>query len=713
MTDEVITFNKKLEELRENGEADIRIDLLVNSLNIETKFRRLCQSETINKDYGELFCNLDYLDCVGLDVGITMKPFNQYIEPFDGRRVNDFLGWMKDCAKVLGKTRSTQWGSVSSILFAIYAKKAILEFKPKELPGILDYSMRCAMENENYLLPFEIVRTNVFNHVIQLQRIFKDTKGVSPLIIDTILQTSRQMILREFPNLKNNAIVLSFCWECGQGILNRMVMIMSYKGSIEITDRIPNEIMGFKLVLYNLAHLSDEAENVFKSIPVSKKTPLPTVTESEKLCISLFCFHKGYIPFGEERFPKQLGEFEVDVQEGYSVLGSGASLEIGGYICRAGCGSIGGFVDLPNNKTGLITCAHVIFSSKELEELESNGIPPGIEVKAFDRTAHTYKVCGTCVAAEFPKCFQQATSPQPNVDAALIKLDPVIDTFRLRTVSSDQLYSTGFDPDNPPVFSGEVVPLSDPDPMHRICQRIPDKLDSVVKYGVETGLTIGDLYHSGVHVRLISDTLKLPDSSRSAIMCDQIEIQNFPQGQFFECGDSGSFVFCINPDKILSCLGMAVGLSLPQKTCLVTPIDRILRSVCPPGSCLKPCSSLFDQNRTNTPPQATLDMILAAIGNFQTSLQSVETNFQASLQTVERNVERNFQTSLQNVETNFQASLQNAERNLQASLQSTETNFQASLQNVQTEVRTLQSQVQQTEYSKTRTSSDQSNANQN
>ncbi|XP_056007396.1 uncharacterized protein LOC125665437 isoform X2 [Ostrea edulis] len=735
MTEEMIKFGKKVEELREIGEVDIRIDSLVNSLNIETKSCKFWRRENIKKDYGELICNLDYLDCAGLDVGITMKPFNQYIEPFDGRRVNDFQEWMKDCTKVLNKTRSTQLGSVSSILFAIYAKEAILEFKPTELPGIIDYSIRCAIESNYYLLAFAIVRTYIFDHVIQLQRIFEGTKGISPLIIDIIIQTSRNMILRKFPNLQNKAIVLSFCWECGQGILTRMVMIMSYKGSIEITDKIPDEVMGFKLVLYNLAHLSDEAAQVFKSIPVSKKTPLPTVTESEarelfrkhsnltmisaspyksvgyskgkhrvveKLCISLFCLHKGYIPYGEEQFPKKIRDVEVDVQEGYCYFGAGRSLELGGHIKRLMNGSIGGFVDLPNSKVGLITCAHVVFSSEQLMMLR-NGQRPStdIEVEAFDKGSHSYKVCGKCIHADFPHVYKignphlfTSASKDPNVDVALIEVHEDINTFEFRTVPSEQLQSAGFDPTNPPVFSGEVASLPDPDPVHKVSGQIPNKLDSVVKYGAVTGFTIGNLYHSHAHVRFVQESLKLPGDLHCAVMCDQIEIQNLPHGQFFVCGDSGSFVFCINPDKTLSCLGMAVGVST-RESCLVTPIDRILdnlRSVCPSPR-LKPCSSLIQQTRTNAPPQATLDRILAAIGNFQTSLQNVETNFQTSLQNVERNVE------------SVQASLQNVERNV--------ANFQASLQNVQTEVQTLQSHVKQTEDSKTQSLSNQSSANQN
>jgi hypothetical protein len=223
-----------------------------------------------------------------------------------------------------------------------------------------------------------------------------------------------------------------------------------------------------------------------------------------------------------------------------------------------------------------------------------------------------------------------------------------------------------------------------------------------VKYGVTTGLTIGNLYHSGVHVRFIDHDMKLPDSSRSAIMCDQIEIQNFPQGQFFECGDSGSFVFCINPDKTLSCLGMAVGFTLPHKTCLVTPIGRILNSLCP-GARLRPCGS--SATSAQHPSSTAIQQQAAGDGAVsQQTLQSMlgdmmmnmQLYFQTSLQDVQRNMETNFQTSLHNVERNVE-SVQSSVQNVNRNLQRVETNFQSSIQRLQTEVQTLQNPIRQTE----------------
>ncbi|XP_056007405.1 uncharacterized protein LOC125666233 [Ostrea edulis] len=456
----------------------------------------------------------------------------------------------------------------------------------------------------------------------------------------------------------------------------------------------------------------------------------------EKLCISLFCLHKGYIPYGEEQFPKKIRDVEVDVQEGYCYFGAGRSLELGGHIKRLGSGSIGGFVDLPNNNVGLITCAHVVFSPEELLNRQITDTSQ-IEVEAFDKRHHSYIACGKCERAKFPQCYligQPVLKPDSNVDAALIELDKDIDTFEFRAVTSEQLQSAGFDPNNPPVFSGEVVSLPDPVPVNKRIELIPNnsdivvkyvtvdgttigqdyvsnptsgevaslhdsdpvfyvsekssnESDSVVKYGAVTGFTIGNLYSNRVHARFVQESLNLPGNLHYAVMCDQIEIQNLPQGQFFKVGDSGSFVFCINPDKTLSCLGMAVGLST-RNSCLVTPIGRILENICPRAR-LKPCGSsgTSSQHPSNT------------------NIQQQSTDTASSHATLHSILGEMMMTMQRNIETSFQTSLQNVERNVAS--------VQASLQNVQTEVRTLQSQVQQIKDSKIQSSSNQSSANQN
>ncbi|XP_062610410.1 uncharacterized protein LOC134272176 [Saccostrea cucullata] len=429
--------------------------------------------------------------------------------------------------------------------------------------------------------------------------------------MDTLLQAAKCMILSICPRLRQNAISLSFCHECSQE--RPLVMMMSYKGVIEMKDGIPKKAMGINLVLYNYTHPSSEACNVFNSFMASSfAINLPVITEKEakklfkkhsnltlisassfkstgfskgkhrvveKPCISLLCLHKGFIPLGEEEFPKQINGFDVDVQEGYCSFGTGRSIDFGGHIRRArgintpGNGSIGGFVDLSDGLVGLITCAHVVFSSDELlipnSEMHNFVLGKGtdLNVEFFDKNQHNFQVCGTIVN----KCFP-LSSKNNSVDAALIKLDPTVNEFEFPV--TDQLYSAGFDPNKSPIFTGEVVNVPDPDPVFKVISKITDKSDSVVKYGSKTRFTIGNLYFNGAHIRFVDDTGNLPDNT-VAVMCNQIEIQSLPHGTFFEPGDSGAFVFCINPDKTLSCLGMAIG-STTKGSCFVTPMTRIL-----------------------------------------------------------------------------------------------------------------------------------------
>ncbi|XP_062596794.1 uncharacterized protein LOC134258282 [Saccostrea cucullata] len=479
------------------------------------------------------------------------------------------------------------------------------------------------------------------------------------------------------------------------------------KGSKEMKDGIPEKAIGVDLVLINYTQPSDEASTVLRSISAPRLSRnLPVITENyarklfkkhsnltlisaspykssgylkgkhiivEKHCISLLCLHKGYIPFGEREFPKQINGFEVDVQEGYCTLGSGRSIDVGGHIRRArgintpGHGSIGGFVDLSNGSVGLITCAHVVFSTDELfkanSEIEDYVLcrNTDLNVEFFDRNEHNFEVCGNIVK----KCFPSSVD-DISVDAALIELDQSVNEFGFPVVLADQLYLAGFEPNKPPVFTGEVVSFPDPETeRHRssdVSQRsgIPGRLNSVIKYGSQTRFTIGNFYFDRVHIRFLNNTLDLPGRNGFATMYNQIEIQSLPHGTFFEAGDSGAFVFCINVDKTLSCLGMAIGSST-RGSCLVTPMTRILDSFSLPHS-LKPCSAF---NPTNTS---------------QGSQSEQQNNASAGVDL--GTILLNLQTSITNIQTelgNFRSEVQSEVGNLSAQVQEIKDRFQTKL----------------------------------
>ncbi|XP_062586997.1 uncharacterized protein LOC134248599 [Saccostrea cucullata] len=488
------TFDKKLEQLKESENYEFRIQRLISFLNIETfNLSSIQRDHMENNDFKDIIERVGYLDCSGLYFSKAEKQSKSF-KPFSQSSVWDFLKWITDFNKVFRKTQSPKCRLVLSILFSAYATKEMLEFKPRDLSSIIDRLLECAIENQNHILILEIVRSYLLDFDFHLCKLFKDKNRISS-VMDTFLTPALYIILRECPRLQQNAIRLSFCCECSKE--SRLVIMMLYKGSIEMKDGIPEKVMGVNLVLYNYTQPSDEAHTVFNSSSASlSSTNLPVIAENdarklfkkhsnltvisaspykssgyskgkhvivEKHCFSLLCLHKGFIPFGEREFPKQINGFEVDVQEGYCSLGSGKSIDFGGHIRRArgintpGHGSIGGFVDLPNGSVGLITCAHVVFSTAELfkpySEIENDVLSRNtdLNVEFFDKHEHHFQVCGNIVK----KCFPTSNN-DISVDAALIELDQSVNKIGFPVALADQLYLAATT-DRPRIYVSRAV----------------------------------------------------------------------------------------------------------------------------------------------------------------------------------------------------------------------------------------------------------------
>ena len=131
-------------------------------------------------------------------------------------------------------------------------------------------------------------------------------------------------------------------------------------------------------------------------------------------CYVLFCHCKSLIPYGESLFPESIDGIPTDVREGYFTFGSNQQIQIGTSILRRDvpkAGTIGGFVDLENGKTGLITCAHCFYS---LEELRNRNLPTNLPVS----TAFEEEDFGEVTRATFTPDDPSRVS----VDAALVEL---------------------------------------------------------------------------------------------------------------------------------------------------------------------------------------------------------------------------------------------------------------------------------------------------
>ena len=159
--------------------------------------------------------------------------------------------------------------------------------------------------------------------------------------------------------------------------------------------------------------------------------------ERKQVCIVLYCLSKGYIPIEEEAFPRKLGSLEVDVREGYFLLGTNTRrgglnywndpLCMGsniGHENRQSAGTLGLFVNIPGTlkpEVGFITCCHVLLDcigkgTYHFTKDESN------PVRVKQPSTITFcgikdRVCGEIERAVFAPQFNQCS-----VDAALVRV---------------------------------------------------------------------------------------------------------------------------------------------------------------------------------------------------------------------------------------------------------------------------------------------------
>ena len=137
------------------------------------------------------------------------------------------------------------------------------------------------------------------------------------------------------------------------------------------------------------------------------------------LCIVLYVHVKGIIPFAEEPFPDEVGGYPVVVLEGifhFSIkpkiyipsLMMGCQLESG----HGKCGSLGGFVRLPDGSLGCLTACHVFLPHIEQDSME----------QPFNKAVYQPECKPHCKFGEvINHSFGQKWN-EISVDAALIKI---------------------------------------------------------------------------------------------------------------------------------------------------------------------------------------------------------------------------------------------------------------------------------------------------
>ncbi|XP_069120100.1 uncharacterized protein [Argopecten irradians] len=258
-------------------------------------------------------------------------------------------------------------------------------------------------------------------------------------------------------------------------------------------------------------------------------------------------------------------------------------LKVGMHLCKSeGAndypdeGTLGIFVDMDEDKTGFVTCAHLFYKDdirtgrnqiyfpnshgrhgaaviapldhfeeeviRKIEPMEVDDEP--VAEVDINIANNIYWECGTLVRAVLDSTLETG------IDAALIEIDP-------SRVPKDGAF------DN--IKNTHLRNAAD-----------VERPVKCMKLGASSGLSVGILTCEVGQVRFHTDLI-----ADKYIFKNQYVISEYNRKQFFEHGDSGSAVFVIRKDQGYpypdACLGIAIGF-LNKKT-FVTPIGSILQKL--------------------------------------------------------------------------------------------------------------------------------------
>lgn len=245
-------------------------------------------------------------------------------------------------------------------------------------------------------------------------------------------------------------------------------------------------------------------------------------------CVAIYVRNKGIIPFYEEQFKLDNNDFPLDVREGRGVtLVSRLSPEEYSKSVRMGCkiesaygrGTLTGFLQLPNGKTGCLTAWH-LFDTGEGEHtaelLDSDNFNKNV-YQPNKQLEEKYKIGKVIrVSEEF--------------DAALIEIDEPDRLPRNGNFPNAVCPEKGYPPSNPMKFdTGDIINC--PEELHnkRSC--------SLVKYGAVTETTFGNYWSIGELYRLKLKNDRGCDLRKPIFVCPELG------KAFCTRGDSGAMVF--------------------------------------------------------------------------------------------------------------------------------------------------------------------------
>ncbi|XP_053394383.1 uncharacterized protein LOC128555606 [Mercenaria mercenaria] len=341
-------------------------------------------------------------------------------------------------------------------------------------------------------------------------------------------------------------------------------------------------------VSYHADHLMDTHKNL-EAVKVSFVRSSKGQFEHPHPCIVLYCKVKGYIPFGEKCFPKQLAHpfidksYETDIREGFFTpcpyltsrstewnkeLAFGCSV---GEMNTNIAATLGPLVNIKETgETCFLTVRHLF---QPLPPLRNDSQIVGVKV-VQPADIHLPPRSGVMQDRLCGEVLSSHIGGQ--IDAALVKIcqERIPSRGHFVNITKEDLNFAGLSLTDLPTYDdGDYMDAKTLTVQNNATRRI-------IKIGNVTSLTKGTLSTTDGVVRETMEYTTLETlyngSRQKYVVKNQLLVDSYVNKIFCQAGDSGSAVFLADDDNRLYCIGMVIGMLANDCSAVVTPIMNIL-----------------------------------------------------------------------------------------------------------------------------------------
>ncbi|KAK3593361.1 hypothetical protein CHS0354_021929 [Potamilus streckersoni] len=346
-------------------------------------------------------------------------------------------------------------------------------------------------------------------------------------------------------------------------------------------------------------------------------------------------------------------------------------LRMGCCITGGKCGTLGGFVDLPDGKIGCLTAAHVVLDQNQFHRYiklgEERKRQLSLDFEQGKKEIHIYQPTPEPGLIPFGRVQAVALDAgnifSPSVDAAIIQITDEERKPQMEHFPDGNFENVGFTKEDPMLYTSGRI-LNDVDLHQKGCL--------VIKFGCTTGIARGSMEWIGESVRPVD----ISGSYSFPFMIGQLEVKSY---NFSAEGDSGALVFlCLGGNiQNLHAVGMIIGGSSTGCQCFITPIKAVFEKLGLVSNRFKvfPYRQLSQQETIPEPLREQFEVtehLTMVEQNMNRSMneslirieQNMNENMNRRFMTVEQNIFENMNERFMRVEQNMNERLTRAEQNM-------------------------------------------------